>query len=144
MQTNLLDRLRTIENKMKDAWPDYAADLVGLPHAADLTVRDLATLMVLAPGEQVARSAVEVALGGTEAADVAIGVLDGHGLIVSDPKGLCLSARGRALLDRLCEIRAVSTERLLLVLPKPEQDQLVQGFEDLANAVHRAEALEKV
>ncbi len=144
MQTNLLDRLRAIENKMMDAWPDYAAELVGLPHAADLTVRDLATLMVLAPGEHVARSAVEVALGGTEVADVAISALEGHGLVVSEPRGLCLSTGGRELLDRLCEIRAVSTERLLLVLPKSEQDQLVQGFEDLANAVHRAEALEKV
>lgn len=144
MQTNLLDHLRKIETKMMNAWPDYAADLVALPHAADLTLRDFATLMLLAPGEHVGRPAVEAALGGRDAADIAISSLAGHALVVEETGGLVLSSRGRELLDRLVDIRSVSAQRLLNTLPDPTQQQLVKVLEELADAAHRAEALEKV
>ncbi|MDP2311088.1 MAG: hypothetical protein Q8P18_34025 [Pseudomonadota bacterium] len=143
MQNDLLNRLRKIEAKMMNAWPDYAADLVALPHAADLTLRDFATLLLLAPGEHVARPAVEVALGGRDVADIAISGLAGHSLVVEESKGLILTTRGRELLDALADIRAVSAQRVLSVLPKSTQAQMVQGLEELANAIHRAEALEK-
>lgn len=144
MENDLLNRLRNMQTKMLNAWPDYAADVVSLPYASDLTLRDFAAVMLLAPGEHVGRPAVEAALGGPDNADVAISSLAGHGLIVEEPGGLRLTDRGRELLSRVVEVRAGAIQRLLQVLPKPEQDQLLRVFEDLANAVDRAEALEKV
>ena len=39
MQTNLLDKLRTIGNRMTTAWPDLAVELAALERAKDLTLR---------------------------------------------------------------------------------------------------------
>lgn len=125
------------------AWPDYAADLVKLPYAADLTVRDFAALMILVPGEHAGRPAIESAVG-DQAADIAISALAGHGLVKEEPKGIILTSRGKELVERFVDIRASAAERILDTLPDQMQTQVIQAWEALADAVQRSEALEKV
>ncbi len=142
MPNDLPTTLRDIGTRMMASWPDFAMDLARLPNAASLTVRDLATLMLLAPGEHVGRPAVE-ALVGADAADTVIGVLQGEGLVSEGPKGIGLTGAGRIFLDRLVEVRAQGAARVLQTLPQATQNQVVQAWEIVADAVTRAESLVK-
>lgn len=143
MQTNLLDKLRTIGNRVTTAWPDIAVELAALERAKDLTLRDLAVLFLLAPGEHVGRAAVE-ALVGEGAADIVIGSLDGHGLVVEAPDGIRLTERGRDFIAQLVEMRAQAAARVLGTLPDATRDAILDGLDAASQALPRSEALERL
>jgi hypothetical protein len=142
MPNDLETTLRDVFTRMMTAMPEFAHDLLALPEASALTLRDLATLLLLAPGERVGRPAVEQLVGAANA-DAVIGVLAGHGLIKDPEAGgdLLLGERGREFLDRVIGMRVAIVSRLLNTLPQDERDQALKMFESFAKAMATNEAL---
>jgi hypothetical protein len=135
--------LRRIGQRAIGVLPELAPRLANLPEAGALTLRDLAALFLLAPGEHVARPAIEL-LVGTDAADTVISNLAGHGLLVEERGGVVISERGRAFVDGLVDARARVVAHVLRTLPAPTQAQVLQSLQLLADAMPRADALVKV
>lgn len=132
--------LQRLASSFKRFWPDVAADLTRLPEARDLTLRDLAVLMLHGAGDRVSRTAVEAIVGAADA-DAVIGTLAGRGWIADETNDVILTARGRELLDRLVATRLATATRLLGELPEDVRALQLKAWEALAQALEREEAL---
>lgn len=134
--TNLETELRTVTKRMREAWPVFAPDLVAVPELADLTMRDLAVLLALSPGELVARDAVRTLIG--DNADVVVSALVGHGLVSEEHSGYRMTAKGQAVLDRMIEQRISTLQRVLGGLSENDQRVILDSWKVLAHAAENA------
>jgi hypothetical protein len=141
MEQDFDKRLRDLTSRMVRYFPNFAGDIVGIPESSFLTLRDLGVLMLCAPGERVARSAVESLVGAGDA-DAVIGALTGHGLLKEEDRdNVILTTNGQSFIQRMLDARVQSIGRMFQALPDDARNQFLQSWNTFADAMERSEAL---
>lgn len=127
MPNDLETRIRTSLGRSLPEWPQLFAAMLQVPGLADLTLLDFAVLVTVADGDVPVNEVATVLHRDVGSVTRACDDLARLGLLATPPGAhLRLSDSGRELLDRMLDVRAAATARILEGMPADAREGMLR------------------